>query len=400
MVTGMYAICRVAKLKSHSLGMASAHNLRTMIVPNADPEKTKFNTRWTRFGSNENLVSLVKSRLNEIGIEKPRSDAVLAVEVFMSASPEYFRPSDGSKYGEYEQDRLDEWKKCTEKFLRDRYGENLVEMILHVDEGTPHIHAMVVPAVTKTKSKRRTNDEIQKNIPAKTYTAATLDAKTMFNKFTLTELQTDYAKSVEDLGLERGIRGSKAVHQTIRQFYSVVNSERKKTLSYSEILDPDVFDNVKLPTLGYGKDEFFRGLYKMIVKKVEKKIEKILNNYASRVAFLENRLKNMEIASKTLINRFGSAENAVTEYENLDKKLKSVYQEKEKDKKSMAQLLLKTRKEAQSVTEALKTQLTYSEARVEHLEAANRVLEAQSKSLPKPNYPFGKRSTPENDLNP
>jgi len=380
--------------------MASAHNLRTMLVPNADPEKTKFNTRWTRFGSDENLVSLVKSRLNEIGIDKPRKDAVLAVEVFMSASPEYFRPSDSSQYGEYEQGKLDEWKKCTEKFLRDRYGENLVEMILHVDEGTPHIHAMVVPAVTKTKSKRRTNDEIQKNIPAKTYTSATLDAKSMFNKFTLVNLQTDYAMAVKELGLERGIHGSKAVHQTIKAFYSVVNSQRKKTLSYSEILDPDVFDNVKLPTLGYGKDEFFRNLYKIIVKKVEKKVEKILNEYASRTAFLENKLKNIELASKTLINRFGGIENAVTEYENLDKRLKSVYQEKEKEQKDMAKLLLKTQRDAQSVTEALKTQLTYSEARVNNLEAANRVLEAQSKSLPKPNYPFGKRSTPENDLNP
>lgn len=396
----MFAVCRVAKLKSHSLGMASAHNLRTMLVPNADPEKTKFNTRWTRFGSDENLVSLVKSRLNEIGIDKPRKDAVLAVEVFMSASPEYFRPSDSSQYGEYEQGKLDEWKKCTEKFLRDRYGENLVEMILHVDEGTPHIHAMVVPAVTKTKSKRRTNDEIQKNIPAKTYTSATLDAKSMFNKFTLVNLQTDYAMAVKELGLERGIHGSKAVHQTIKAFYSVVNSQRKKTLSYSEILDPDVFDNVKLPTLGYGKDEFFRNLYKIIVKKVEKKVEKILNEYASRTAFLENKLKNIELASKTLINRFGGIENAVTEYENLDKRLKSVYQEKEKEQKDMAKLLLKTQRDAQSVTEALKTQLTYSEARVNNLEAANRVLEAQSKSLPKPNYPFGKRSTPENDLNP
>lgn len=396
----MFAVCRVAKLKSHSLGMASAHNLRTMLVPNADPEKTKFNTRWTRFGSDENLVSLVKSRLNEIGIDKPRRDAVLAVEVFMSASPEYFRPSDSSQYGEYEQGKLDEWKKCTEKFLRDRYGENLVEMILHVDEGTPHIHAMVVPAVTKTKSKRRTNDEIQKNIPAKTYTSATLDAKSMFNKFTLVNLQTDYAMAVKELGLERGIHGSKAVHQTIKTFYSVVNSQRKKTLSYSEILDPDVFDNVKLPTLGYGKDEFFRNLYKIIVKKVEKKVEKILNEYASRTAFLENKLKNIELASKTLINRFGGIENAVTEYENLDKRLKSVYQEREKEQKDMARLLLKTQRDAQSVTEALKTQLTYSEARVNNLEAANRVLEAQSKSLPKPNYPFGKRSTPENDLNP
>lgn len=370
----MYAVCRVKKLKSYALGMASAHNLRTMPVHNADPEETKNNKRWTKFGSDENLVSLVKSRLNEVGIDKPRKDAVVAVEVFVSASPQYFRPTDPSKYGKYEQEKLDQWRKNTEKFLRDRYGENLVEMILHVDEGTPHIHAMVVPAVTKTKSKRRTNDEIEKKIPAKTYTTATLDAKSMFNKFALIKLQTDYALAVEDLGLERGMRGSKAVHSAVKQYYELVNSEPQITFKPSDILDPNIFKNLDIPL--FGKDEFFKNLYKTVIKKVEKNLSSIANRYVKQIDSLTKQLNTEKDRSKWFSKRFGSPEKAQAAYENMDKKLKSVLQES----KAMGLLLQTTQNEAHSAINKLETQLTYSNARVEQLEAAKRNTESLGKT--------------------
>lgn len=386
----MYAICRVKKLKSYDIGKVGAHNDRTMSVPHSNPE-IETNTRWTKFSPGENLVSQVKLRLDEAGINKHRKDAVVAVEILMTASPEFFRPSNSEAHGECDPQRLEQWKSRTEAFLREKYGNNLVEMTLHLDEATPHIHAIVVPAVTKTKSKRRTKQQIMDNDCARTYEEGSLDAKKMFDKFELINLQTDYAKSVEDLGLERGMRGSSAIHQAVKDFYTIVNSEPQRTFKASDILDPNIFKNLDIPL--FGKDEFFKNLYKTVIKKVEKNLSFIVNRYVKQIDSLTKQLNTEKDRSKWFSKKFGSPEKAQVAYENMDKRLKSVLQESE----AMGLLLQTTKIDAHSACEKLKTQLTYSNARVEQLEAAKRDTESLSKT------PFSKtarqnRSSDENDL--
>jgi hypothetical protein len=34
------------------------------------------------------------------------------------------------------------------KALRDKFGENLIDVTLHLDEATPHMHAVIVPVDT------------------------------------------------------------------------------------------------------------------------------------------------------------------------------------------------------------------------------------------------------------
>lgn len=388
----MYAICRVNKLKNYDLGRVGAHNERRMSVPHASQNPEKINTRWTKYSPGENLNYQVKSRLDEAGIVKHRKDAVVAVEMLMTASPEYFRPDKPEAHGEYEPQLLEEWRSRTEQFLHEKYGQNLVEITLHLDEATPHIHAIIVPAITKIKSKRRTNEQILNDEAATTYESNTLDAKKMFGKFELINLQTEYAKSVEDIGLERGIHGSKAVHEAARDFYTLVNSNPKIKFKPEDILDRDVFQNLKIPLTG--RDEFFKNLYKVVVKKVEKKVVGIIEKYVKQNNFLKKQLKTERERTSWFSKRFGSPEAAQAAYVDLEKKLKSVYQEKEQ----LAELILKTENEALSATQQLKTQLHYAEVSISRLEAANHTLEAQNKPKALKNAPFASVRRSSNDL--
>ena len=88
------------------------------------------------------------------------------------------------------------------QWLADKYGaDRIVTASIHRDEATPHLSAFVVPL---TQDKR-------------------LSAKEFIgSRDKMRADQTSYAGCVADLGLERGIEGSKATHQTIQQHYAAV----------------------------------------------------------------------------------------------------------------------------------------------------------------------------------
>ena len=83
------AILRTAKLKTlGNIASSLSHNYRTRKTPNADPNR-----------SHENLHDMHTTREVSEGIKsripaKHRSDAVLCIEYFIGASPEYFKTGD------------------------------------------------------------------------------------------------------------------------------------------------------------------------------------------------------------------------------------------------------------------------------------------------------------------
>ncbi len=77
----------------------------------------------------------------------------------------------------------------------------MVAAVLHRDETTPHIQAMVVPI-----------DE-RGHMNAYSFTGT---------KGKLIALHDSYNEAVEHLGLDRGIRGSVATHQTVREWYGKI----------------------------------------------------------------------------------------------------------------------------------------------------------------------------------
>jgi Plasmid recombination enzyme len=200
-----FAICRIQKIKSWgTLSRSQGHTLRLVDTPNANPEIKNLEL----IGNNTNLglETLVREK---IGSQKIRSDAVLAVEMLLTASPEYFRPDAPHEGGIYEQQRLNNFVDAVIKWLHKSWGDRIVQAELHLDEITPHIHAYLVPLDERGK----------------------LNCKALFGtRVKMYELQDSFTAAVAHLGIVRGVKGSVATHEKVRKYYSAVNQS-------SQILD-------------------------------------------------------------------------------------------------------------------------------------------------------------------
>ena len=172
-----------------SVAASMQHCYRERETHNADQERTPDNQHLVAKSTDEAM-----GKLRVLLPEKRRKDAVLAVEYVMTASPEWFAQATPEQEKAFFQRSL--------QWLADKYGaDRIVTASIHRDEATPHLSAFVVPL---TQDKR-------------------LSAKEFIgSRDKMRADQTTYAACVVDLGLERGIEGSKATHQTIQQHYAAV----------------------------------------------------------------------------------------------------------------------------------------------------------------------------------
>jgi hypothetical protein len=248
-----FAILRLNKLKTFgNIGGLSAHIERTMDCPNADKSLQHLNQKFVGTG---NLCADVQTRIESAGV-KPQTDSVLAVEFLMSASPDYFKEGfSGSR-----KSKLENFCRNSKVWLKQNFGEeNLVEMTLHMDESTPHIHAVIVPIVEKkVKIGRSIKREVTQN---------RLTASDFFDgREKLSDLQTSFAQFH---GLERGIKGSKAKHTTVKEFYTTVTEvsnqkalEEQKQLDWPafELKEPNIKDNINPRDYALGEVRRFKAL--------------------------------------------------------------------------------------------------------------------------------------------
>jgi len=190
----MYAVLRMGKLKTMGeIGALGQHNERTRETRNADEARLGDNVRLAGTGD---WCADAQQRLD--AAPRIRSNAVLALEHVMTASRDFYQQGDAGGQAA----RLDEWTTRSMAWLRDRYGDaNVVAAILHKDEQTPHIQALVVPL----------HDD--KGLNAKYW----IDGRAK-----LAAMQDSYARAMEPLGLERGVKGSVAEHQTVKAFYAKI----------------------------------------------------------------------------------------------------------------------------------------------------------------------------------
>ena len=204
-----YAIMRCKKLTGMgSVASALQHCYRERETPNANAERTP-----------ENYCSVSKStdqamgRVRELLPEKRRKDAVLAVEYVMTASPEWWKEATPRQQAEFFA-RSEQW-------LENKYGKDrVVAAVIHRDEATPHLSAFVVPLTQDGR----------------------LSAKEFIGgRSKMRDDQSTYAEYVKKLGLERGIEGSRATHQTVQHYYESLNRGIRNQVSISpEALEPRV----------------------------------------------------------------------------------------------------------------------------------------------------------------
>ena len=208
-----YCICRISKLKSGgSITASEQHTLRQRETPNADLSQE--NERFISYPYTPPDTSLEKEVFARIGEQKIRKDAVLCVEILLTASPEYFRPDDHGKAGKWDADQLDQWKQSNRHWLDQKFGDRIVRAELHLDESTPHIHAYLVPLDDKGK----------------------LNCKSHFGgRVKLSQFQDSYAQAMQPIGLERGIKGSRAKHTEVKEYYAAVVKPPDHSLTQQEI---------------------------------------------------------------------------------------------------------------------------------------------------------------------
>ena len=193
-----------------SVAASMQHCYRERDTHNADQERTPDNQHLVAKSTDEAM-----GKLRDLLPEKRRKDAVLAVEYVMTATPDWFTKATPEQEKAFFQQSL--------QWLADKYGaDRIVTASIHRDETTPHLSAFVVPL---TQDKR-------------------LSAKEFIgSRDKMRADQTTYAACVANLGLERGIEGSKATHQTIQQHYAAVQRgvTPKATLS-PKSLEPRVLE--------------------------------------------------------------------------------------------------------------------------------------------------------------
>jgi hypothetical protein len=191
-----YAIMRCKKLSGMgSVAASLKHCYRERDTPNADQSRTPNNEHRASRTTDEAM-----GRFRALLPPKRRKDAVLAVEYVLTASPEWWQTATPEQQNEF--------FICARHWIEDKYGKrNVITATVHRDELSPHLSVFVVPL---------THD-------------GRLSARDFIgNRDKMSTDQTTFARCVADLGLSRGIEGSKAKHQRVKTFYAAIEKPEHK----------------------------------------------------------------------------------------------------------------------------------------------------------------------------
>jgi hypothetical protein len=247
-----YAILRFGKLKSiGEISSSGRHNDRSRETPNAN----KSISNDVLHGEPEK--SYLESFQEMTKDIKIRKNAVLAIECFMSASPEAsFLKNENS---------LKEWAYESIAWLKKEFGENnIIKSHLHLDESTPHLHTIIIPLKDN-------------KLNCKYY---------LGGRDKLRKLQTNYHKVVAKYGLDRGLEGSRATHLDIKRFYALLNEALEK-----EMPDKTFFESQK--KYKERLQEEYKKLYAKNLE-LELKIENYKKQILERPSILEQLQKDQE----------------------------------------------------------------------------------------------------------
>lgn len=190
----MFGVCNVKKVKRTDLrGLCKEAN-RTQEEHEQGLELPRTRCDWNRTADNVYLVQCqdwehaIKDKVREEGqTKKIRKDAVYALSLVISASPDFFQDKTKEDILAYFQDVLKE--------AIGIYGEGdpsrVINAVAHFDEKTPHLHALIVPLHTQEKDGERT---------------VTLNAKKVIGNRTQMHKAQDrlYKNVFQRYGLERG----------------------------------------------------------------------------------------------------------------------------------------------------------------------------------------------------
>lgn len=156
----MFSVFRVEKFKKGDVFSVLREAQRTPELHQEKGVNFDNDIDWTRTANN---VSIVSSRVSDIsrkmkneGVRPRNKDSVVLVGAIISASPEYFnKDKDGAwLYDAKIKDFGEDVKKLVVEQLCGGDASRLVSLQLHLDEGSPHWHALVLPIVEQQGEKK------------------------------------------------------------------------------------------------------------------------------------------------------------------------------------------------------------------------------------------------------
>lgn len=255
-MTKQYAIIRVEKHKKGSISAVSNHNYRQgNIETNIKKEKTKDNILL--FGSN-NVKSDINEYIEKTGIKPRNKDTVLFQEFILTASPDFFfNNKDGTKKTKEQYEKnLNDWIKTQVDYLnKNTYGV-CVNAVVHLDESTPHIHAVVLPIKD-----------------GKFNCKAFYRGKNSYSK-----LLDQYALHNKRHGLERGSEESLADHTTLKEYRELAQSHMSDIERRKRNISSKNKNLVSKETGIFGLEKKYS--YEETTKLIKKSNEKTLNAYS------------------------------------------------------------------------------------------------------------------------
>lgn len=187
-----FAILRHGKIKAPLMGAAIAHNYRTSKLEkcNIDATLTPLNFCMPRDGTPKERLA---SKLKTLG-KKVRKDAVVAVELVLSLTPEWFDGLTKDRHALRNHPKFLEWGNASVAWASKEFGDNVIDVALHMDESSPHMHILVVPMTTDGR----------------------LCAKEVLAKVELMRRQTSYAEAMAPFGVSRGIPAAETKRRHIK----------------------------------------------------------------------------------------------------------------------------------------------------------------------------------------
>lgn len=225
------------KAKGSSDARESDHIERKVIPDNAAPTRTHLNRELVKmpsgvYGRDEAIAHRIKTA----GIKrKITNDQVRVIRTVLSGTHE-------DMMNIAEKGQLDNWCNDSLMWLQDTFGkENVVSVVLHMDEHTPHLHASIVPIVTgeRRKAKNKTAEEGKRTYRKKA-NAVRLCTDDVLNRDKMIGYHDSYAQAISKYGLKRGIRGSDARHTTTAQYYRNIKRETDRLQNCMKLLQSDI----------------------------------------------------------------------------------------------------------------------------------------------------------------
>ena len=165
-----------------------------------------------------------RTRIREANLARaPQRNAAAAIEVAISASPDWFTGKSTASAKEYFAE--------ARKWLAKEFGaEQILGWATHFDETTPHMHVLLVP-LTKTKEVRVRKDGKDKSRTVEeTKEWAYSSSRILGGPKGLVRLHDELAKALKSFGVERGVRGSEARHTDQRQWAAELKRREDRLL--------------------------------------------------------------------------------------------------------------------------------------------------------------------------